>query len=81
MSLSSCRRSPHTTLPGGGQKCYYWVCASITMDAGDRADPGAIGRVHQALTCAQGDGCVRAADCREVTLAALARLLCQRGGD
>lgn len=65
-------------LPVGGQRCYYWVCASIMMDADDRADPHAVQRVHAALSCAQTDGCVRAEDCRELTLAALGRLLQQR---
>ncbi len=79
MTRPSFRPAPYPALPAGGQKCYYWVCASIVMDADAGDDPGAIGRVHQALSCAQDDGCVRAADCREMTLAALARLLCQRG--
>lgn len=66
------------TPPLDGQRCYYWVCASIIMDADDRADPHAMQRVHHALSCAQSDGCVRAPDCRELTLGALARLLQQR---
>lgn len=68
-------------MPVGGQRCYYWVCASIMMDADDRADPNVVQRVHAALSCAQGDGCVRAADCRELTLGALGRLLQQRTRD
>lgn len=62
----------------GGQRCYYWVCASIMMDADDRVDERSVERVHEALSCAQGGGCVRADDCRELTLGALARLLRQR---
>lgn len=68
-------------LLAGGQRCYYWVCASIMMDADDRADTRAVERVHEALSCAQGDGCIRAGDCRELTLGALARLLQQRPRD
>lgn len=69
------------TLSAGGQRCYYWVCASIMMDADDRADTRAMERVHEALSCAQAGGCVRAEDCRELTLGALARLLQQRPRD
>lgn len=66
---------------GVGTKCYYWVCASIMMDADDRADPRAVQRVYAALSCAQADGCIRAGDCRDLTLAALGRLLEARPRD
>ncbi|MGE5515246.1 MAG: hypothetical protein ACM31D_05440 [Bacteroidota bacterium] len=81
MIRSPSRPSLNPAVPVGGQRCYYWVCASIMMDADDRADPAAIPRVHAALSCAQTDGCVRADDCREVALGALARLLQQRPRD
>ncbi|HLO75575.1 MAG TPA: hypothetical protein VK196_03875 [Magnetospirillum sp.] len=68
-------------LPDQGLRCYYWVCASIMMDAGDGSDPRAMARVHGALTCAQSKGCVRANDCQEVALGALGRLLQQRPRD
>ncbi|MCR6630940.1 MAG: hypothetical protein NVV74_13320 [Magnetospirillum sp.] len=70
---------PFATDPSGDQKCYYWVCASIMMDADDRADPHALERANRALSCAQKGECVRAEDCRELTLSAIARLLQQRG--
>lgn len=66
------------TLSASGHRCYYWVCASIMMDAGDRSDVRVMERVNAALSCAQSHGCVRADDCRELTLGALARLLQQR---
>lgn len=78
MTRSTSRSHQNPAEPAGGRRCYYWVCASIMMDADDRADPAAVSRVHAALSCAQADGCVRAGDCREVTLGALARLLQQR---
>ncbi|MGE5478403.1 MAG: hypothetical protein ACM3Q1_17250 [Bacteroidales bacterium] len=78
MTRSPFRHNVNPALPVGGQRCYYWVCASIMMDADDRTDPQAVTRVHAALSCAQSDGCVRAADCRELTLGALGRLLRQR---
>lgn len=81
MSRSTSRPNLNPALPVGGQRCYYWVCASIMMDADDRADPNAMPRVHAALSCAQAGGCVRADDCRELTLGALARLLQQRPRD
>lgn len=80
MTRPTIRHHP-VPLLAGGQKCYYWVCASIVMEADDRADPRAIERVHEALGCAQAAGCVRAGDCRELTLGALARLLRQRPRD
>lgn len=81
MTRSTSRQHLGPALPVGGQRCYYWVCASIMMDADDRADPAAMSRVHAALSCAQADGCVRAGDCREVALGAMARLLQQRPRD
>lgn len=78
MTRSTPRQPVHPAVPAGGHRCYYWVCASIMMDADDRADPAAIQRVHAALSCAQADGCLRADDCRELTLGALARLLQHR---
>ena len=72
------RTMPDSPLQAGGAKCYYWVCASIMMDADDRADARVLERVYAALSCAQGEGCVRAGDCSELTLAALGRLLQHR---
>lgn len=81
MSRSTLRPHINTAQPVGGRRCYYWVCASIMMDADDRADPSVMSRVHAALSCAQAGGCVRADDCQELTLGALARLLQQRPRD
>ena len=67
-------RTPSSTAP----RCYYWVCASVIVDADDRSDPRAIERAHCALACAQRGSCRRSGDCREVALSALARLMQQR---
>jgi|GEM_PF-6235530 hypothetical protein len=69
---------------GRAQTCYYWLCAGIVLDAYDAHDAQAMERVRSALSCAQssaGGNCVRAGDCRELALGALARLLQQRGKD
>jgi hypothetical protein len=66
---------PDASLP---PRCYYWVCASIVLDADDRSDRRVVARAHNALACAQRGSCVRSGDCREVALSALARLMLQR---
>lgn len=67
------------------QTCYYWLCAGIMLDAYDSQDVQVMGRVQNALSCAQSrlqaNDCVRAGDCRELALGALGRLLQQRGKD
>lgn len=78
MTQSPSRQCSCPALPLAAQRCYYWVCASIMMDADDRDDPHAVQRVHAALSCAQSGDCRRAQDCLEQALGALARLLRQR---
>lgn len=60
------------------QKCFYWVCASIIMGAEYENVSSTMKRAYAALSCAQREGCIRAGDCHDLTLSAIARLLQQR---
>lgn len=59
--------------------CYYWLCAGVMLDVYDRTDPHVFARVRSALMCAQAQAqegsCKRSADCRELSLGALGRMV------